>query len=217
MKPTKTVVIDYGLGNLYSVKRALEFCGAVDVCVSDSAKDITDADRVVLPGVGAFADGMQGLNERKLIDPIRCYAESGRPLLGICLGMQLLMTASDEFGYHEGLNLISGKVHAIPNQATDGSKLKIPHIGWSPLIVPSLVSWDDSILHSTPEGSSVYLVHSYAVETESPSHLLAYCTYGGRDISCVIRKNNVYGCQFHPEKSGAIGLGILSRFLENSI
>jgi glutamine amidotransferase len=217
MKPTKIVVIDYGLGNLYSVKRALEVCGAVNVCVSDSATDIADADRVVLPGVGAFADGMQGLTERNLIDPIRCYAESGRPLLGICLGMQMLTTASDEFGYHEGLNLIPGQVHAIPNRATDGLKLKIPHIGWSPLTMPSLVGWDDSILNTTPEGSSVYLVHSYAVETESPSHLLAYCVYGGYNISCVIRKNNVYGCQFHPEKSGVIGLAILSRFLETVI
>jgi imidazole glycerol-phosphate synthase subunit HisH len=217
MKPIKTVVIDYGLGNLYSVKRALEVCGALDVCISNSERDISNADRLVLPGVGAFADGIKGLGDRKLIDPIRSYAESGRPLLGICLGMQMLTTASEEFGYHEGLNLIPGYVRAIPSYATDGSELKIPHIGWSPLIMPSLTGWHDSILSTTPEGSSVYLVHSYAVETESPSHLLSYCEYGGHKISSVIRKNEIYGCQFHPEKSGDVGLGILSRFIKGAL
>ncbi len=216
MKPTKIVVIDYGLGNLYSVKRALEVCGAVNVCVSDSATDIANADRVVLPGVGAFADGMRGLTERKLIEPIRYYAESGRPLLGICLGMQMLTTSSEEFGNHEGLNLIPGYVRAIPNYATDGSALKIPHIGWCPLVKPELINWDYTILSMTPELSSVYMVHSYAVETEHPTHQLSYCVYGGHKISTIIKSNSVYGCQFHPEKSGRIGLNILSNFLNHN-
>lgn len=216
MKPKKTVVIDYGLGNLYSVKRALEVCGAVNVCVSDSAADIANADRVVLPGVGAFADGMRGLTERKLIDPIRCYAESGRPLLGICLGMQMLTTSSEEFGNHEGLNLIPGYVRAIPKYATDGYALKIPHIGWCPLIRPELTKWDHTILSATPEFSSVYMVHSYAVEIENSSHLLSYCVCGGHKISSVIKRNAIYGCQFHPEKSGLVGINILSNFIKHN-
>ena len=215
MKPLKTVIIDYGLGNLFSVKRAFEVCGAPNICISDSEKDIASADRLVLPGVGAFADGMQGLRDRKLLEPILSYAESKRPLLGICLGMQMLTTASDEFGNHPGLNLIPGYVRAIPNTANDGSKLKIPHIGWSPLVRSPSIDWDGSILSTTSPGKSVYLVHSYAVETEEPCHQLSYCIYGGHRITAVIKKGAIYGCQFHPEKSGSVGLSILARFLSN--
>lgn len=215
MKPQKIVVIDYGLGNLYSVNRALEACGAIDVCISDLEGDIANADRLVLPGVGAFADGMQGLRARGLVDPILRYAESGRPILGICLGMQMLATASDEFGYHEGLNLIPGQVRAIPHCALDGSNLKIPHIGWCPLQKREEGEWNDSILRMTAPGSAVYMVHSHAVSTDLPSHQISYCNYGGHEISTVIKNGEIYGCQFHPEKSGVVGLGILSAFLEH--
>lgn len=213
MKSPKIVVIDYGLGNLFSVRRALEICGAVNVCVTDSEQDITDADRVILPGVGAFSDGMRGLSERALVDPLLTYAKSGKPLLGICLGMQMLASTSEEFGHHKGLNLIPGHVRAIMSKAIDGSPLKLPHIGWSALHAPVGGSWRNSMLCDTSEGTAAYLVHSYAVELDDESNLLAYCEYGGHRIAAAIRSGNVVGCQFHPEKSGPAGLRMLRNFV----
>lgn len=210
---SKTVtLIDYGIGNLLSVSRAFEHCGATVILAHDAA-EIEQAERLVLPGVGAFADGMQGLKERGLIDAIRRYASSGRPLMGICLGMQMLATASDEFGAHEGLNLIPGRVRAISRVAADGAPLKTPHIGWSPLQRPLQVDWTGTILETTAPESSVYLVHSFAVEPVDPADILSHCLYGGHRIAAVIRRDAVYGCQFHPEKSGPVGLRIIEDFL----
>ena len=167
----------------------------------------------MLPGVGAFADGMQGLRERGLIEPLRAYAASGRPMLGICLGMQMLASVSEEFGEHEGLGLIPGRVQAVPASDTQGRPQKIPHIGWSALRVPPGAQWAESPLRDTAVGSAVYLVHSFAVVPDDPADRLADCDYGGHAIAAAIRRGNVIGCQFHPEKSGAIGLNILARFL----
>ncbi len=212
---TKSVtLIDYGVGNLLSVARAFEHCGA-NVVLSHDPTEIERAERLVLPGVGAFADGMQGLRDRRLVDPIRRYAESGRPLLGICLGMQMLTTTSEEFGAHQGLGLIPGRVLAIPRVATDGSQLKTPHIGWSSLHRPAHATWDDSLLVDTAPGTSVYLVHSYAVELDEHRHLLADCVYGGHRIATTIQRGAVVGCQFHPEKSGPAGLRMLAAFLDS--
>lgn len=210
---SKTVtIIDYGVGNLLSVSRAFEYCGA-SVTLAHEAHEIEQAERLVLPGVGAFADGMQGLRERGLVEPIRRYAASGRPLMGICLGMQMLVSASEEFGEHEGLNLIPGRVQAIPRTAVDGSPLKTPHIGWSPLRRTDTADWRNTILADTAPESAVYLVHSYAVDLDDPADLLSHCIYGGHRISAAIRRGAVYGCQFHPEKSGPAGLRIVSGFL----
>ncbi len=209
----QVTVIDYGIGNLFSVGRALEHCGAEVTFTSDPAL-IARAPRLVLPGVGAFADGMKGLRERALAEPIRRYAASGRPLLGICLGMQMLATASNEFGEHEGLGLIPGRVVAVPDHTTSGMPHKIPHIGWNGLQAPAGVSWNETLLGDTPEGTAVYLVHSYAVTPDDdPAHRLADCLYGGHRICAAIRRGNIVGCQFHPEKSGAAGLRILRRFI----
>lgn len=205
-------LIDYGVGNLLSVARAFEYCGA-NVVLSDDPVEIERAERLVLPGVGAFADGMQGLKDRGLLDPIHRYAYSGRPLLGICLGMQMLATTSEEFGEHQGLGLIPGRVRAIPSIATDGTPLKSPHIGWSPLQLPDQTLWSDSLLADTAPGTSVYLVHSYAVEPDDQGHLLSVCIYGGHRIVTGIRRGAIVGCQFHPEKSGPAGLRMLAAFL----
>lgn len=213
MKNQKVVVIDYGLGNIYSVVRALEVCGATNVCVSSKAEDVESADKLILPGVGAFANGMQGLRDRELVEPILRFAKSGRPLLGICLGMQMLASTSEEFGQQDGLNLIPGQVRAIPHFAIDGTKLKIPHIGWRQLEKAFLTEWTGSILSYTKPGNSVYLVHSYMVELTDSSDLLSYSMYGGHQITTVIRRGSIYGCQFHPEKSGPEGLKILKTFL----
>lgn len=207
-------VIDYGIGNLFSVGRALEHCGAEVTLTSDPAL-IERAPRLVLPGVGAFADGMQGLRDRGLVEPIRRYAASGRPLLGICLGMQMLATASDEFGEHEGLGLIPGRVVPVPCVTTTGARQKIPHIGWNSLVAPEATSWTDTLLSETAEGTAVYLVHSYAVTPSDPAHRLAECIYGGHRISAAVRRGRIVGCQFHPEKSGPAGLQMLSAFLRS--
>jgi imidazole glycerol-phosphate synthase subunit HisH len=213
MKAKRVTVLDYGVGNLFSVRRALEHCGA-EVLFATDPGGIAAAERLVLPGVGAFADGMQGLRERGLPDPVREYAASGRPLLGICLGMQLLLSQSEEFGAHEGLGLIPGRVVAIPPAGLDGRAHKIPHIGWSRLLLPQgLRSWEGSILSGIREDEAVYLVHSFTGVPESVSHRLADCLYDGCLIAAAVRSGNVYGCQFHPEKSGPVGLRILAAFL----
>jgi len=210
MRPV--TVVDYGIGNLYSVRRALERCGG-EVTLSSDPAVLGRAERLVLPGVGAFAGGMQGLRERALVEPIKRFAASGRPLLGICLGMQMLATASEEFGVHEGLDLIPGRVRAVPDRDTAGRPHKIPHIGWTALRAPPGVSWRESLLAETPEGTSVYLVHSFAVVPDDASHRLADCNYGGHAVCAAIARGTITGFQFHPEKSGEAGLHILQRFL----
>jgi imidazole glycerol-phosphate synthase subunit HisH len=164
--------------------------------------------------VGAFADGMAGLRERGLIEPVRQFAASRRPLLGICLGMQMLLSSSEEFGQHEGLGLIAGRVLAIPSTGIDGAPHKIPHIGWAGLEASQGAAWDGSILRDVRPGSTVYMVHSYTAVPDDLTHRLADCRYDGRLISAAIRAGEVYGCQFHPEKSGPVGLRILATFLE---
>jgi imidazole glycerol-phosphate synthase subunit HisH len=208
----KVTVIDYGIGNLFSVARALERCGA-EVQLSSDSMEIEAAERLVLPGVGAFQDGMQGLRERGLVEAIRKHAASNRPLLGICLGMQMLATVSEEFGTHEGLGLIDGRVVPVPKTTTDGAPQKIPHIGWSPLLPAAGVQWDDTPLAGTKPGTYVYLVHSFHVVPQQAASLLAICKYGGHDVTAAIRSGRVTGCQFHPEKSGEAGLAVLRSFL----
>ena len=212
MSPSVTI-IDYGSGNICSVIRALEHCGATPM-LADDPQAIDTAERLILPGVGAFADGMAGLRDRGLVEPIRRYARSGRPLLGICLGMQMLASGSEEFGEHEGLDVISGRVIAIPNTTVDGAKQKIPYIGWSALTRPPAAHWEGSPLQTLSEGASVYLVHSYHVVPDRHEHLLAQYSCGGHDVTAAIIAGRISGCQFHPEKSGKIGLAVLSSFLE---
>ena len=208
----RVTVVDYGIGNLYSVQRAFESCGA-EVSFASDAQGLDEAERVVLPGVGAFADGMQGLRDRGLIDPLRRVAASGRPMLAICLGMQMLATASEEFGRHEGLSIIPGKVVSIPDKDATGRAQKIPHVGWNALVAASGADWGCTALKNTEAGTSVYLVHSYHVVTDDPSHLLAVCEYGGHRITAAIHSSRILGCQFHPEKSGREGLKIVQSFL----
>jgi imidazole glycerol-phosphate synthase subunit HisH len=213
MMGKRVTVIDYGVGNLYSVQRAVEYCGGGDVVVSADVMDIESAERVILPGVGAFHDGMLGLRERGLIEPITAYARSGRPLLGICLGMQMLATQSEEFGIHAGLDLIAGSTVAIPRQSTQDLPLKVPFIGWTPIVLADGEVRSGSSLEAHPHGSCVYLVHSFHFQPQDPSHLLATYDFGGHRITAAVRKDNVTGFQFHPEKSGQVGLDIMNNFV----
>ncbi len=209
---TVVSVVDYGMGNLFSVSRALEACEATPVLV-DTPDAVINADILILPGVGAFADGMAGLAERGLIDPIKAYAKSGRPLLGICLGMQMMLETNEEFGFHRGLGFMAGKVAEIPRSGLNGRPHKIPHIGWNELICPAGAHWDNTILQDIPEGSPMYFVHSFTA-WPTDENRLADCDYNGQRISAVIQQGNVYGCQFHPEKSGPVGLKLLRNFIE---
>jgi len=208
----RVTVIDYGIGNLYSVSGAFEHAGAEVVLSSDPAA-IESARWLVLPGVGAFEDGMRGLRERELIEPIRRYATTGRPLLGICLGMQMLASASEEFGKHEGLGLIPGRVVPVPRTTSEGERHKIPHIGWNALWPADGANWKDTLLEDTTPGTSAYLVHSFHLVPDDPSHALAHCVYGGHYLTAAVRSGNVFGAQYHPEKSGESGLRMLAAFL----
>jgi glutamine amidotransferase len=206
-------IVDYGSGNLLSVARAFERCGAA-VTVSSDPASIEKAERLVLPGVGAFADGIAGLRSRGLVEPVLSHAGSGRPLLGICLGMQMLAGASEEFGLHDGLGLVPGRVVRVPSQSTTGERLKIPHIGWSELVPAPNAEWRGSMLDDTPPNKAIYLVHSFHLVPDDPRDLLAQCLYGGHALTAAVRRNAVMGCQFHPEKSAEAGLRILARFLK---
>ena len=208
----KVTIIDYGIGNLLSVRRGLEKCGA-KVILSSKSEEILSSDRIVLPGVGAFSKGMEELRNKNLIDTIKESAISGIPILGICLGMQILLDESEEFGVSEGLGLIPGRVVPIHKKSKNNYPLTIPHIGWNALVGESLNNWEKTLLKGLKQGDDVYFVHSFMAKTYDKSHSLAYCNYGDYPITAVVANKNIMGCQFHPEKSGEVGLKILRNFL----
>src|SRR3990172_853938 len=206
-------IIDYGMGNLRSVQKGLEHTGHEAVVTSD-AKTILNANKVVLPGVGAFSDCMKNLEQYGLIDAVHKSINSGKPFLGICLGLQLLFTESEEFGLSKGLDIIKGRVIRFkgPEFETRNSKLetlKVPHMGWNSLSFkrrpPALID--------VPENSHVYFVHSYHVVPEDNGVIATTTPYGIEFVSS-IWKDNILAVQFHPEKSQALGLSILKRFGE---
>ena len=200
-----TAIVDYGVGNLSSLSRSFEAIGA-DVIVTDDKKVLADADKIVLPGVGAFADAAEKLRMSGLGDVIVSLAHDGKPLLGICLGMQLLFEKSYEYGEHDGLGLIKGSVRPIEDVIPKG--LKIPHIGWNALRMTK----KSPLLSNTPDGSYVYFVHSYYA-ADCDDSVIATTDYGAH-LTAAVQSENVCGCQFHPEKSGDVGLGILRAFCE---
>ena len=198
-------IIDYGVGNLFSLVSSLKSIG-VDAVITSDPKVIENADRLILPGVGAFGDASEKLKISGLEGIIKNAVEKGTPLMGICLGMQLLFEKSFEYGEHQGLGLLKGNV--IGMEGTIPKELKIPHIGWNSLKFTST----SPIFKYINEGDCVYFVHSfYAVDCEDS--LIATAEYG-RDLTAAVQKGNVYGCQFHPEKSGSVGLKILKAFSE---
>jgi glutamine amidotransferase len=207
-------VVDYGMGNVLSVCRALEKCGAtVNLTLDPDA--IARTERLVLPGVGAFADCMAALEQRGLIDPIRTFVATGRPFLGICVGMQILLDIGEEFGEHRGLGLIRGRVVKIETASSDGSTRKIPHIGWTPIAPPAADDgrWAASMFGETPVQTPFYFVHSFTARPSDPSDVLADADYAGTTVTAAVMRDNITGVQFHPEKSGAAGLAALHRFV----
>ena len=193
-------IIDYGMGNLRSVEKALEKVGA-RVRVSRDPDEVRRADRIVLPGVGAFGDAMYNLEKRGLVEVIKAEVAAGKPFLGICLGLDLLFEEGDEHGVHAGLGLLPGRVELLPTE------LKIPQIGWNQVAIRK----ESKLLAGIPDGSSFYFVHSYAVVPELESDILCTTEYGCTFVSAVER-GNIAAFQFHPEKSSSLGLTILENF-----
>lgn len=198
-------IVDYGVGNLFSLNCSLSAIGA-DVVVTSDPSVLEKADHILLPGVGAFEDAARKLRAAGLDQVLIRLAKQGKPLLGICLGMQLLFDKSYEYGEHAGLGLIPGEV--IPMAGTIPAELKIPHIGWNGLNKHG----EHPLLKNIREGDCVYFVHSYYA-SGCDDAVIATAEYG-KDITAAVAHRNVYGCQFHPEKSGAVGLAILKAFLE---
>lgn len=199
-------IIDYGVGNLFSLKSSLAMIGAQAV-VSGDADVIRAADRIILPGVGAFEDARKKLASGGLDGVVCAEAAKGKPLMGICLGMQMLFDKSYEYGEHEGLGLIKGEVVSMAERLPAG--LKVPHIGWNALDIKNPAH---PLMKYTKQGDCVYFVHSYYAAGCGDA-LIATAEYG-LDITAAVAKSNVMGCQFHPEKSGEVGLGILRAFCE---
>ena len=215
MKNKELTIIDYGLGNLLSLKRAFEFLGA-KVVITNEPKLIAKSPRVVLPGVGAFGTAMNFIKDLKIEESLISIAKKEIPFLGICLGMQLLFTESKEFKITKGLNLMEGKVIPIPTNSVEGKRLTLPHIGWNSLLPSNNIgNWKDTILEDNNFNDEVYFVHSFMAKPNQSETKIAECIYGGHKITAVVKKNNIVGCQFHPEKSGEIGLKILKNFINN--
>lgn len=202
-------VVNYGIGNLLSVQRAFEKIGCTVELITKSS-DILQAECLVLPGVGAFGDGMSELSRRGMVAPIKEYCDLGRPFLGICLGMQMMLESSDESEEAEGIGIIEGKVSRLTELSIDSLTYKVPNIGWYSL---SGRAWEDTILDGITNMEQFYFVHSYAAYPKWKESSLAEVDYGSQTFSAAIHKGNCYGTQFHPEKSGEAGLMVLRNFI----
>ena len=214
MKNKKVTIIDYGLGNLLSLRRAFEFLEA-SVVITNEHKLIANSSCIILPGVGAFGTAMKFIKDLNIEEQLISVAKKGIPFLGICLGMQLLLTESEEFGLNKGLNLIEGKVKSIRNMARDNNNLILPHIGWN-----TIKKFDDeeklktNLFKDINKDSSFYFVHSFASFPKNKNHRLFDTVYEDINLPAVIENNNICGFQFHPEKSGKNGLKLLENFLK---
>ena len=203
------VIVDYGMGNLRSVSKALEATGAT-VVISEDAEQVAKADRLVLPGVGAFEDAMIALRRRGMDAAVRDFVATGRPFLGICLGLQLLFEIGLEDGEHQGLGILPGKCIPLPADLhdADGRRLKIPHMGWNSLVIHRRAPIYDGLA----EGADVYFVHSYVVAPSDAAIASTWTDYGQRFVSSVWHEN-IMAVQFHPEKSQQVGLTMLRNFV----
>lgn len=205
---TKIGILDYGVGNVKSISNAISKVGRAPILTND--QDIlTACDGLIIPGVGAFSHGMEKLKSANLVKFISCYAESSKPILGICLGMQILFSNSEEFGVSAGLNLIPGSVKKLHSPLPVKSKL--PNVGWRN-IDKTNQSWDNTILEGIEKDDELYFVHSFAVLFNDQNSALSTTTYDGIKFCSTVMLNNIYGCQFHPEKSSTTGLKIINNF-----
>ena len=207
-------MIDYGASNIRSAQKAFEYIGA-EVELTEDPEVVRKATKLVLPGVGAFGSGMDGLRQRNLTEAIQKTVASGIPFLGICVGMQLMFDESNEMGIHQGLGLMAGEVKRFPeklsieNRKSEIVNLKIPHMGWNQLEP----AWESPLLAGVNKGDYTYFVHSYYCDPDDATAVLAWTDYGF-PFASIVQKDNVYGLQFHPEKSQSVGLQILRNFVE---
>lgn len=217
VQPNATI-IDYGRGNLFSIERAVRHAGG-KAEITDNPTKIASAERLILPGVGAFGEGMSKLREKGIDEAISKFVRTGRPLFGICLGMQLIFDVSHEFGLHKGLGLIKGKVVRFQDPREGGPRFKIPHIAWSKIEYPAVIKninshpWQGTILQGLNSGSYFYFVHSFICVPEDAACILAESMHGEDRFCSVVHKDNIWGCQFHPERSGNNGINIYKNFL----
>lgn len=215
----EVAIIDYGLGNLFSVKHACNKVG-LNAIITNLQTDILRADAVILPGVGAFGGAMETLKRLDLIGVLRDVASSGKPFLGICLGMQLLMSESFEFGRHYGLGIIQGTVvHFNTPLDASGKRFKVPHVGWNKIYKAKKMSqgcdsWENTLLEGLGNGEFMYFVHSFYIKPEDVGITLSVARYGNIEFCASIKYKNIYACQFHPERSGPKGLQVYKNFLK---
>ena len=213
MSSKKVIIIDYGFGNVLSVKQGFDAVG-VNATVTSNIQLIDNAQYLVLPGVGAFDKAMRALYEMDLVDVIIRKAGQEVPILGICLGMQMLLEESDERGVTRGLGLIPGRVEKFPKEKNGHNRVKIPQTNWYELIPStSEVNWKHTLLNSYKKNDAVYFTHSYVAKLRDNNYKIADYLCGGNRISAMISNKNIIGCQFHPEKSGKVGLNILKSFI----
>jgi glutamine amidotransferase len=207
----KIVIVDYGLGNLFSIEQACKYLGYTTKLSSDPST-IMDASNLILPGVGSFEVAMNKLRQYELIEILKKFANTGKPMMGVCLGMQLLFEESSEFGIHKGLGLIRGKVNRFPKNIKN-NKIRIPHIGWNK-IYRNDIDWKKTPLELIYDESLMYFVHSYYVLPDLNENILTTSIYSGFKFCSSVKKDNIFGFQFHPEKSGKDGLMIYDNFLK---
>lgn len=202
----KVSIIDYGLGNLFSVKQACVTVG-LDALITASPEDILNSDMLILPGVGAYGIAMENLEKAQLIPALKAFVATGKPFVGICLGMQLMLTESVEFGQHKGLNLIPGKTKKFESKSIDGEYFAVPQIQWNQLKKSNNVDKND-FFNFLNDGDYMYFVHSYYCVPEAKSTIVTTTNYAGEEYPSIIQYKNCIGIQFHPEKSGLIGINI---------
>jgi imidazole glycerol-phosphate synthase subunit HisH len=209
----KVIIIDYHMSNLFSVMHACDYLG-LRAEISSEKKDIEKADGIILPGVGAYGDAMKNLQRLDLLEPLKAFVQSGKPFMGVCLGMQLLFTESEEFGNSKGLGIIKGNVIRFPMQTKKNETVKVPHIGWNTIYPSSKANWKESPYKNIKENEFMYFVHSYYVSSLPKDTILSLTTYGGIEYCSSVLSNNVFATQFHPEKSGNEGIKIYKAWAE---
>jgi glutamine amidotransferase len=208
---SKIIIIDYLVGNLFSVQNTCAAIG-IDAKISSDKNDILSADAVILPGVGAFGDAMQNIHKLDLAAPLYDFIQTGKPIMGVCLGMQLLFTESEEFGNHKGLGIIDGvvKKFALPDK-----KLRVPQIGWNTICETEKNTWNHTPLANIPNNSYMYFVHSYYAVPEYKENILCLTNYEGIEYCSAVVKNNIFAFQFHPERSAKQGIEIYKNWSKN--
>ena len=214
MNNKQVTVIDLGIGNLFSIVSALKYCGS-EVTVTSESKIIENSSLIILPGDGAFNYAMTQVKERGLLKTLKNIKNTNKKLLGICIGMQILFDYSLEFGKNDGLGLISGNVIPIPSYSAEGKKITIPQMGWNSLVLGNYSNgWEDTLLKNNSPLDEVYFIHSFMAVPSNINNRVADCIYEGHKIAAFVKNKNICGCQFHPEKSGKLGLKILKEFIK---